>query len=140
MTITFLIFMVGTWNKNQLKAETSQLYYIYLFIFQTFFLRPQYSFKCDGWIIRWRLQNFNRNWYNYNLQLKPYNFITSIYLFFKHFSWGHNTISNATVEFFDDAFRISRGIDTMISLTWSFIWLIVAGIFFTWFHITPKMK
>ena len=56
--------MVGTWNKNQLKAETSKFYYISLFIFQTFFLRPQYSFKCNGWILRWRLQNFNRNWYD----------------------------------------------------------------------------
>jgi len=37
--------------------------------------------------------------------------------------------------------RISRGIDTMICLTWLFIWLIVAGIF-SWFNLSynPKDK
>ena len=75
MAITFLIPMVGKWNKNQLKAETSKLYYICLFIFQTFFLRPQNSFECDDWILRWRLQNLNRNWFNdlLNLLLGKHN-------------------------------------------------------------------
>ena len=38
--------------------------------------------------------------------------------------------------------RISTGIDTMISLTCSFIWIIVACIFFNWFHLSynPKDK
>ena len=44
MAITFLIPMVGKWNKNQVKAETLKLYYIYLFIFEPIFLWLQYSY------------------------------------------------------------------------------------------------
>ena len=44
----FFKSMVDKWNKNQLKAETLKFYYIYLFTFQTFSLRPQYSFDCEG--------------------------------------------------------------------------------------------
>ena len=53
MAITFLIIMVGKWNKKGLKAKTSKLFYIYLFTFPKFFLWLQNSFKCDGCIL-WR--------------------------------------------------------------------------------------
>ena len=38
--------------------------------------------------------------------------------------------------------RFSAGIDSMISLTWSFIWQIVAAILFCWFNLSynPKDK
>ena len=52
--------MVGKWNKNDLKAEILQFFYMHLFTFQVILLWLQYSFECDGWIVRWRAAEFQQ--------------------------------------------------------------------------------
>ena len=91
MAITFLIFMVGEWNKNYLKAEILK-----------FFLQVSIYFSN-------------------NPPLSTIKF------------WMRQ------LNFPMTRCRIAAGIDSMISLTCSFICLIVAGLF-SWFifNITPK--